>query len=115
LKLRANQAFTFDSMQDKMLSTGSPKNENRLLSTQKKKNNQEAELQKYYEVEMKKKEQKKVSYSDKKNLRQTRSRDGPRQGEANSMIKTINYNFQQNSDYINVFQPENVNLKIFMI
>jgi len=106
LKLKANQAFTFDSMQDKMLSTGSPKNENRLLGSQKR-INQEAELQKYYEVEMKKKEPKKVSYSDKKNLRQTRPRDGLKQGEANSMIKTISYNFNQNSDYINVFQPEN--------
>ncbi len=110
LKLKSNQAFTFDSMQE-MMSTGSPKNENRLLSTQKR-YNQEAELQKYYEVEMKKKEPKKVSYSDKKNLlRQNRSKDGLKQGESNSMIKTISYNFNQNSDYINVFQPENVNLK----
>jgi len=99
-------------MQDKMLSTGSPKNENRLLGSQKR-INQEAELQKYYEVEMKKKEPKKVSYSDKKNLRQTRPRDGLKQGEANSMIKTISYNFNQNSDYINVFQPENVKRRIF--
>ena len=112
LKLRSTQAFTLDSLpgQEKM-SISSPKNENRLLSTQKMNFIQEAEMRQYYaELETKKKEPKRVSYSDKKNLRNTRSREGLRQGESNSMMKTVSYNFNHNSDYINVFQPENVSL-----
>jgi len=114
LKLRSTQAFTLDSLpgQEKM-SLSSPKNENRLLSTKKfTPNHQGGDMREYYaELETKKKSPKRVTYSDKKNLRQTRSREGLRKGESNSMIKTISHHYNQNSDYINVFQPENTKPK----